>query len=78
MALQQHGLLLIVALTLEVAFLVLTATLALRQRMTPRAAMVAVALGIELLQPVGGFLGGLAGTLKVRPKLPDWARSVAP
>ena len=60
---QQQGLLLTVALTLEVVFLGLTTTLALRERIASRAAVVAAALGIGLLLPIGGFLGGLAGTL---------------
>jgi len=65
---QQQGLLLTVALTLEVVFLGLTTTLALRERITSRVAVLLVAAGIGLLLPVGGFLGGLAGTLS-RPYL---------
>jgi ZIP family zinc transporter len=65
---QQQGLLLTVALTLEVVFLGLTTTLALRERIASRVAVVAVALGIGLLLPIGGFLGGLAGGLP-RPYL---------
>lgn len=65
---QQQALLLTVALTLEVVFLGLTTTLALRERITSRVGVVAVAAGIGLLLPVGGFLGSLIGTLP-RPYL---------
>jgi len=65
---QQQGLLLTVALTLEVVFLGLTATLALQERIASRTTVVAVAAGIGLLLPIGGFLGGLVGTLP-RPYL---------
>ncbi|MCB4824553.1 ZIP family metal transporter [Roseicella aerolata] len=65
---QQQGLLLTVALTLEVVFLGLTTTLALRERIASRVAVLSAAAGIGLLLPVGGFLGSLAGTLP-RPYL---------
>jgi ZIP family zinc transporter len=65
---QQQGLLLTVALTLEVVFLGLTTTLALRERITSRVTVLLIAAGIGLLLPVGGLLGGLVGTLS-RPYL---------
>lgn len=60
---QQQGVLLTVALTLEVVFLGLTTTMALRERIASRSVALTIAAGIGLLLPLGGFLGGLAGTL---------------
>jgi ZIP family zinc transporter len=65
---QAQGRLLTVALTVEVVFLGLTTTLALQQQIASRFVLLAMAFGIGLLLPLGGFLGGLAGSLP-RPYL---------
>lgn len=65
---QAQGLLLTVALTVEVVFLGLTTTLALQQQIASRFVLLAMAFGIGLLLPLGGFLGGLVGSLP-RPYL---------